>query len=125
MTGVRIGRLVEGVCNLVFSLIIALIYGWKLALVMLLSFPLLALGAFLEFTLLQTDGSSMFSSEGEEEALTIATESVQSIRTISSLTLGKPTNTSCRDLQIIQDGEGLKSSTPPLPPYIPHGSLDN
>ena len=54
MTGIRIGRLVEGLCNLLFSLLVALIYGWKLALVMLLSFPLLAIGAFLEFTLLQS-----------------------------------------------------------------------
>ena len=95
MTGIRIGRLVEGLCNLVFSLIVALVYGWKLALVMLLSFPFLAFGAFLEFTLLQGGGggsgdeasASLFSSKGEEEAMTIATESVESIRTISSLTL--------------------------------------
>ena len=64
MTGIRIGRLVEGLCNLLFSLLVALIYGWKLALVMLLSFPLLAIGAFLEFTLLQS-GRSGGSDEDE------------------------------------------------------------
>ena len=90
MTGIRIGRLVECGCNMVFAIIVAMIYGWKLALVMLLCFPLLALGALLEFTLLQSgsgDGPTSFASENEEEAMAIAAESVESIRTISSLTL--------------------------------------
>ncbi|XP_033108642.1 ATP-dependent translocase ABCB1-like [Anneissia japonica] len=86
-TGIRVGTTVQALVTLLVALIMAFIYGWKLSLVVLSSVPLLMLGGMLEmqsFAGHQKQNDSLL-----EEASKTATESIENMRTVASLTLEK------------------------------------
>jgi ATP-binding cassette subfamily B (MDR/TAP) protein 1 len=66
------------------ALIIAFIYGWQLTLVIIAFLPLIAVGGALQMTIL--NGVAGQNKEALEEAGKIATEGIENIRTVASLT---------------------------------------
>ncbi|XP_039267518.2 ATP-dependent translocase ABCB1-like [Styela clava] len=83
-TGVRMGTMLKNFCSLGVALGIAFAYGWKLTLLTIGFIPFLALGGFLEMTLLM--GQADKEKQIYEDASKIATEAVNNIRTVASLT---------------------------------------
>ncbi|CAL1280382.1 unnamed protein product [Larinioides sclopetarius] len=83
--GVRIGAVISGVVTLVASIIIAFIFGWKLALVLIIFVPiLLAAGAVQMKT---SKGNQKRDAELMSDASAIASEAIENIKTVQSLTL--------------------------------------
>ncbi|CAL1280383.1 unnamed protein product [Larinioides sclopetarius] len=83
--GSRIGIIISSVVTLVASIIIAFIFGWKLALSLILVVPiLLAAGAVQMRTI---KGNQKRDSELMTKASEIASEAIENIKTVQSLTL--------------------------------------
>ncbi|KAM7121162.1 ATP-binding cassette sub-family B member 5 [Molossus nigricans] len=86
-TGSRIGVLTQNATNMGLSVIISLIYGWEMTLLILSIAPVLALTGMIE-----TSAMTGFANKDKQElkhAGKIATEAVENIRTIVSLTREK------------------------------------
>ncbi|XP_078466381.1 ATP-dependent translocase ABCB1-like isoform X1 [Lampetra planeri] len=84
-TGRRAGMLVQNVSGLTTGLLIALLVGWKLALLMLAFMPFMV-GAGLVQSVLQGSEATTIK-RAYEQASKISTEAVQNIRTVASLCL--------------------------------------
>ncbi|XP_038296962.1 ATP-binding cassette sub-family B member 5 isoform X1 [Canis lupus familiaris] len=86
-TGSRIGVLTQNATNMGLSIIISFIYGWEMTLLILSIAPILALTGMIE-----TTAMTGFANKDKQElkhAGKIATEAVENIRTIVSLTREK------------------------------------
>jgi ABC-type multidrug transport system fused ATPase/permease subunit len=83
-TGARIGVMMQAFFNIGVAIIISFIFGWQLTLLVLGFLPLIAVAGAIEWQLVQA------SSEQDKEALEvsgkIATEAIENIRTVASLT---------------------------------------
>nr|XP_025146740.1 ATP-binding cassette sub-family B member 5 isoform X4 [Bubalus bubalis] len=86
-TGSRVGVLTQNAINMGLSVIISFIYGWEMTLLILSIAPVLALTGMIE-----TAAMTGFANKDKQELLhagKIATEAVENIRTIMSLTREK------------------------------------
>nr|XP_035969037.1 ATP-binding cassette sub-family B member 5 isoform X3 [Halichoerus grypus] len=86
-TGSRVGVLTQNATNMGLSIIISFIYGWEMTLLILSIAPVLALTGMIE-----TTAMTGFANKDKQElkhAGKIATEAVENIRTIVSLTREK------------------------------------
>eukprot|EP00079_Xenopus_tropicalis_P036309 XP_017950080.1 PREDICTED: ATP-binding cassette sub-family B member 5 isoform X5 [Xenopus tropicalis] len=109
-TGYRLGFLAENLIGIVLTVIIAFVYGWELALLGLAMAPFMVICGLLEFSALT--GFATRDKKQLQRAGKIATEAVDNIRTLVSLTrertfeemysesLQKPYRNSLRKAQI-------------------------
>ncbi|XP_062617340.1 ATP-dependent translocase ABCB1-like isoform X1 [Saccostrea cucullata] len=84
ISGARLGSIVQSIANLGTAIIIAFIYGWKLTLVIMAFLPFIMIAGMLQMKLLQ--GVAGQNKEALEEAGKTATESIENMRTVASLT---------------------------------------
>ncbi|XP_065930084.1 ATP-dependent translocase ABCB1 isoform X2 [Magallana gigas] len=84
ISGARLGSIVQSIANLGTAFVIAFIYGWKLTLVIIAFLPFIMIAGALQMKLLQ--GVAGQNKEALEEAGKTATESIENIRTVASLT---------------------------------------
>ncbi|KAJ8314248.1 LOW QUALITY PROTEIN: hypothetical protein KUTeg_008809 [Tegillarca granosa] len=77
-SGVRIGTFVQALGNLGTGIILSLIWGWKLALVVIAFLPLIAVAAICEMKI--TDGVAGKNKEALEDAFKVATEAIENIK---------------------------------------------
>ncbi|KAH9520278.1 Multidrug resistance protein 1 [Bulinus truncatus] len=82
-TGSKIGLMLEAAATIIAALLIALIYGWKLTLVVLAFMPLMFLGGFVQGKVIA--GASKKDRKQLQQAGKICSEVVDSIRTVVSL----------------------------------------
>ncbi|XP_022083016.1 multidrug resistance protein 1A-like isoform X3 [Acanthaster planci] len=83
-TGARIGVMMQSICNIGVAIIIAFIYGWQLTLLVLAFLPFIAIAGAIEWQLVQS--SSQQDKDALEISGKIATEAIENIRTVASLT---------------------------------------
>ena len=78
LTGMRIGRLLEALSTTVIAVFLSFFYEWRLAAFLLLTFPLLALGAFLELEILSSTSfvENSVAQIEEEKASEVAAEAL-------------------------------------------------
>ncbi|XP_022359035.1 ATP-binding cassette sub-family B member 5 [Enhydra lutris kenyoni] len=86
-TGSRVGVLTQNATNMGLSIIISFIYGWEMTLLILSIAPVLALTGMIETTAMT--GFAKKDKQELKHAGKIATEAVENIRTIVSLTREK------------------------------------
>ncbi|KAK3105070.1 hypothetical protein FSP39_016614 [Pinctada imbricata] len=83
-TGIRIGTVLSSICSLIAALVIAFIYGWKLALVVLGGVPILMISSSLQVKVVM--GKHKEDQAKMEDAGKVASETIENIRTVQSLT---------------------------------------
>ncbi|XP_004464362.4 ATP-binding cassette sub-family B member 5 [Dasypus novemcinctus] len=107
-TGSRIGILTQNSTNMGLSVIISFIYGWELTLLILSIAPVLALTGMIE-----TAAMTGFANKDKQElkrAGKIATEAVENIRTIVSLTREKAFEQMYEEILQTQHRNALKKA---------------
>ncbi|XP_012936337.1 ATP-dependent translocase ABCB1 isoform X2 [Aplysia californica] len=83
VTGVRLGSVLMSLANMGTAIVISFFYGWKLTLVILGFMPFIVLGGIMQIKLLA--GQAGKNREALEGAGKVATESIENIRTVASL----------------------------------------
>lgn len=81
--GARIGSFFQALANMGTAIVIAFIYGWKLTLVIFAFLPIIAVAGMLEMKMLT--GVAGQNKEALEDAGKVATEAIENIRTVASL----------------------------------------
>ncbi|XP_071841103.1 ATP-dependent translocase ABCB1-like isoform X2 [Apostichopus japonicus] len=84
-TGIRIGSSIQSVVTLLAAVVIAFIFGWKLAFLVFAAVPLLVMSGAVQMKLLH--GNKKRDSELLEDAGKIAAEGMENVRTSTSLGL--------------------------------------
>ncbi|CAF3338444.1 unnamed protein product [Rotaria socialis] len=85
LTGVRLNALVSSLGALIFTLVVALMAGWKLTLVVLCFTPLLIFSGYLQGQTQSKAGQSKTAKSFAEEGGRYAVEAIQDIRTVATL----------------------------------------
>ncbi|CAK8671951.1 unnamed protein product [Clavelina lepadiformis] len=82
-TGAQIGIIVSAIASIGSALIIAFTFGWKLAFVVVAFLPLIVFSGLIQARLMT--GSAKRDKDSLEEASTVVSEAIESIRTVVSL----------------------------------------
>ncbi|GFR02321.1 ATP-dependent translocase ABCB1 [Trichonephila clavata] len=82
-TGARISTLLQAISTLIASIILALIYNYKIGLLVLAFIPIVLFAAYFESRVVSRDVTS--EKKGTEQASKVAIEAIESIRTVASL----------------------------------------